>query len=88
MPVKTPVLTDADAGTEATITFLIYEETTTTYKVPVTHLRALGLPATPEELSELHILDIDDDSLFAAVEDIAPVEFAVTERQISFPTDA
>lgn len=82
--------TQSRTADRETITFVIYEEVTRTYKVPVQHLREMGLPTTREELSdttELHLQDIHEDSLTDAVEDLEPYDVSVQERRISFPSD-
>jgi hypothetical protein len=87
-PTKNDALNEA---AEETVTIVVYEETLTTYRVPVEVLRDLGLPTTPEELSdttELTMQDIDEERIMDAVDGIKEFEFAVQERQISFPTDA
>jgi hypothetical protein len=84
-----------NAATEETITIVVYEETVATYRVPVALLRDLDLPTTSEELThalELNtqdvMQDINEDTFMGIVEHIDLSDYAVQERQISFPTDA
>ncbi|MET0887244.1 MAG: hypothetical protein ABWX92_12405 [Mycetocola sp.] len=72
------------------ITVVVYEEIESTYRVPVSRLRELNLPETRDELSDttaLQFNDIDVDTLMDALEGIEPIEYAVQERQMSFPAD-
>ncbi|MET0885810.1 MAG: hypothetical protein ABWX92_05100 [Mycetocola sp.] len=72
------------------ITVVVYEEIESTYRVPLSRFRELNLPETRDELSdttELQFNDIDVDTLMDALEGIEPIEYAVQERRMSFPTD-
>lgn len=73
------------------ITVVITEETRAVYKVPVSRLRDLQLPTTRDQLADTDDLqheDIDEEMLMDAIDGIEPAEYAVQERQISFPTTA
>jgi hypothetical protein len=62
----------------------VYEETQATYWVARKRFTDLELPNGRPEIDDSY----DEEHTMAALEGLAPVEFAVTERQISFPTNA
>lgn len=69
------------AEAEETIVVRVVEETESLYRVPVSRLKALTLPTSPEEIREQPY--IDDEMLGAAIEGLAPVEYSVRERTVT-----
>jgi hypothetical protein len=72
------------ASPEETITIAVREEIVSVYHVPVSRFLALELPTNnPRAEGEPY----DEEQTMAALEGIEPIEYAVEERRISFPTD-
>lgn len=66
------------AEAEETVVVRVTEETESLYRIPMSRLKNLMLPTSPEEIREQPY--IDDEMLGAAIEGLSPVEYSVRER--------